>query len=421
MCSSVRQFLSQWFGPRVWAVLGLLILTGCGKAPTLPPQSNSYADCWPCAVYMATFEMVEKTLKIMMEMACENAKILLGFGLLFWILFHVGKMVASLQPPDIQKFLQPLWTVLFKAIIVAVLLTVRENGTYGLVSFIGQNIIQPFFDFFANLSSMILDSNTLVRAATQAAEHASDIEVNNTGILFGDSAGRYLDLIFRIYVALKLGISLGFTVWQEWSFVSFFFGLFIIISFWMLLLTIPMMFIDSIVRICTGLILLPFALVGYVFPPTAHFLKSIWEIILGAGITLMTACFYVVLVVYSVQTYAQKYYPGILGTALQERDPDLIMAVQTLSSSLIGFFVLIVCMQRLSGSITQIAGHIGGKPIESSFTSALKTGKQVTKTLAKTALAVAVASPTLAKSAAEDIKQGVQKIAQQAKQGGGES
>ena len=78
-------------------------------------------------------------------------------------------------------------------------------------------------------------------------------------------------------------------------------------------------------------------------------------------------------------------------------------------------------MQRLSGSITQIAGHIGGKPVESSFTGVLNTGKQVAKTLAKTALAIAVASPTLAKSAAEDIKQGAQKMAQQVKQGGGES
>ena len=419
MLFRVRQLLSRYIRPRMWAVLGMLVLSGCGKAPTLPPQNNDYADCWPCAVYTATFEMVDSTLKILMETACQSAMILLGVALLFWILFHVGKMVVSLQQPDIQKFVQPLWSVLFKAIVVAALLTVRENGTYALISFIGENIIQPFFDFFANLSAMILDSNTLVRAATQAAHHADDIQAVNTGILFGDSAGRYLDLIFRIYVALKLGISLGFTVWQEWSIVSFFFGLFIMISFWMLLLTIPMMFVDSIVRIGAALILLPFALVGYVFPEKGKFLKSIWEIILGAGITLMTACFYIVLVVYSVQTYAEKYYPGILGTALQERDPELVLAVHTMSSSLVGFFVLILCMQRLSGSITKIAGHIGGTAVESSFTGAIKTGQKLVKTVAKTAAAVALASPALAKSAAEDIKQGAMEIAQKTTQGGG--
>ena len=416
----VRQFLSRCGRPQMWAVLGMLILSGCGKAPTLPPQNNSYADCWPCAVYTATFQAVDSTLKILMETACQSAMILLGVALLFWILFHVGKLVVSLQQPDIQKFVQPLRSVLFKAVIVAALLSIRENGTYALIAFIGENIIQPFFDFFANLSTMILDSNTLVRAATQAAQHADDIQAVNTGILFGDSAGLYLDLIFRIYVALKLGISLGFTIWQEWSFISFFFGLFIMISFWMLLLTIPMMFVDSIVRICTALILLPFALVGYVFPPTGKFLKSIWEIILGSGITLMTACFYIVLVVYSVQTYAEKYYPGILGTALQERDPDLVMAVHTMSPSLVGFFVLILCMQRLSGSITKIAGHIGGTPVESSFTSAIKIGQKMITTAAKAAAAVALASPALAKSAAEDVKQGAAQMAQKTAKGGGE-
>ena len=421
MIQKKQHFPLYRFWQLLLPVIGGLLLSGCGTAPTLPQQTNSYADCWPCAVYTATFEMVETTLRTLMENACETAMLFLGFGLAFWLLIHVTKFAITIQTPSIQKFVEPLWSVLFKAMVVAAFLTVRtDDGTYALVYFIGENIIQPFMDFFSRLSTMILDDNTIVRAATQASEHASDLALNDTYLLFGDSAGRYLDLIYRIYVALKLGISLGFTIWQEWSFTSFFFGLFTMITFWMLLLTVPMMFIDSIVRICAAMILLPFALVGWVFPGMERFLVALWKIILGAGIMLVVACFYIVLLVYTIMSYAEKYYPGILGSSIQQKDPLLIQAVQTMSSSLLGFFVLIICMQRLSGSISKIANHIGGSSAESSFLNAFRMGKTMVQVVAKLAIAAAMASPTLAKDALNDTKKVAQDVIKESVQGGRE-
>ena len=404
-------------------VLGMLFLTACNSRPTLPPQQNSYADCWPCAVYTTTFEMIDKVLKTLMEVSCQNALILLGIGLLFWILFYVGKFVTTIQEPDVTKFILPFFTTLLKAIVVAVLLTVKTaDGSYALISFVGENLIQPVFSLFAELSTMILDSNIVVKAATQAAEQSGQITIQNTNAVFGNTAGQFLDIVYRIYIALHVGTSLGFAIWQEWSFSSLIFGLLIILMFWALLMTIPMMFIDSIMRICVSLVLLPFALVGWLFPPTSNIIKTLWKIVLNAGITLMLSCFYVALTCYTVMTFAEKYYPGILGDSVQQKDPELVFAVSTMSTSMLGFFVLILCMNRLSATVPRVATLLSGsKSVPSSFQGAFNFGKRLTGSATKAGLALAAASPTLAKEALGDLKDSAKEMAASSANTGGGS
>ena len=77
--------------------ISLLLLAGCGENPTLQGGQENYSDCWPCAVYQATFTGLDKFLKTLINLSCDYAMTVLGIGLLFWLLFHVGKFVVTIQ------------------------------------------------------------------------------------------------------------------------------------------------------------------------------------------------------------------------------------------------------------------------------------------------------------------------------------
>ena len=216
-----------------------------------------------------------------------------------------------------------------------------------------------------------------------------------------------------------MGVSLGFTIWRQGNAVGYLFGILIICVFWMLLLTMPLSFLDALVRVTASVVLMPFVLVGWVFPPTKWMLGRLWGVLLGAGVCLMFTCFYIALTTYVVALYAEKNYQGILGTTLQERDPALIEEVQGMSTTLIGFFVLILCMNKLGGYIPKLANQFGAESVESSYIKAFQGLKKLSIAAGKMALAVAVASPTVAKEAWNETKSVAKSTFGAARDGGG--
>jgi len=418
----------------VLAGMGLM-LTACGPAPVLPKQENNYSDCWPCKVYETAFECIYKSLSNLVDLTAQNAMILLGLCLLFWLLFHVGKFLVTIREPNTRKFIFPITTTLFKAIIVASLLFKPVGAEHCFLVEEAGNIVSPVVEFFSNTSRLILDSNYVIREATQAAS-TKELKVwteekkdPKTGKIirpkledypiFKESARTFLDIIYRIYVALKMGISLGFTIWRNQNAAGWAFGILIICMFWMLLLTIPISLLDSIVRIMASIIVAPFALVGWVFPPTKWMLGRLWGVLFGAALNLMFISFYISLMVYVIMVFAEKTYPGILGNTVQANDPDLIAQVQGMSTGLIGFFVLILCLNKLSAHIFKFANQIGGESVEGSFIRFVQGFKKLSIAAGKMAIAVAVASPTVAFSALRDTKNVAKDIAQRNTDDGG--
>ena len=407
-----------WLKHLVLAGMGLM-LTACGPAPVLPKQENNYSDCWPCKVYETAFDCIQKSLSKLVDLTAQNAMILLGLCLLFWLLFHVGKFLVTIREPNTRKFIFPITTTLFKAIIVASLFYKPAGEEHCLLVGFAGDIVSPVMDFFSQVSRLILDSNYVVREATQAASTADLRVAIDTNTIFKESARTFLDIIYRIYVALKMGISLGFTIWRNQNAAGWAFGILIICMFWMLLLTIPISLLDSIVRIMASIIVAPFALVGWVFPPTKWMLGRLWGVLFGAALNLMFISFYISLMVYVIMVFAEKTYPGILGNTVQANDPDLIAQVQGMSTGLIGFFVLILCLNKLSAHIFKFANQIGGESVEGSFIRFVQGFKKLSIAAGKMAIAVAVASPTVAFSALRDTKNVAKDIAQHNTDDGG--
>ncbi|MBR6412939.1 MAG: hypothetical protein IKS41_07275 [Alphaproteobacteria bacterium] len=417
----IRLFQHKFFFIKLkyLALCGLgLMLTACGEAPTLPNQQNSYSDCWPCKVYETAFDCIQKSMSTLVDLTAKNALTLLGLCLLFWLLFHVGKFLVTIRVPNMRKFVFPITTTLFKAIVVAGLLYKPEGSEHCyLVDFAG-DIISPIMEFFANVARLILDSNFVVKEATQAASTSSLASVD-TNTIFKGSARTFLDIIYRIYVALKLGMSLGFTLWRQHDAAGWLFGILIMCMFWVTLVTMPISLLDSIVRIMASVIVAPFALVGWVFPPTKWMLGRLWGVFFGAGLNLIFIAFYIALTVYVVVVFAEKTYPGILGNATQQNDPDLVDLVKTFSPGLIGFFVLILCMNKLGAYIFKFANQLGGESVEGSFIRAFQGFKKLAIAAGKMAIAVAVSSPTVAMEAVRDTKNVAKEIAQNNASDGG--
>ena len=410
----IRQVKNTFFfiKLRYLVLTGLgLMLTACGRAPTLPKQENNYSDCWPCKVYETAFDCIQKSLSKLVDLTALNARILLGLCLLFWLLFHVSKFLVTIREPNTRKFVFPITTTLFKAIVVASLFYKPSGAEHCLLVDFAGDIISPVLGFFSNVSRLILDSNYVVRAATQAAS-TEDLNVAiDTNTIFKESARIFLDIIYRIYVALKLGVSLGFTIWRNNNAAGWAFGITIMCMFWMLLLTTPISLLDSIVRIMASIIVAPFALVGWVFPPTKWMLGRLWGVLFGASLNLMFISFYISLTVYVIMVYAEKNYPGILGNTVQANDPSLIEQVQGMSTSLIGFFVLILSMNKLSSHIFKFANQLGGESVDSSFIKAFQGFKKLAIAATKMAIAIAVGSPTVALEAVRETKNVAKDIA----------
>ena len=413
MIKRLQQILARinW---RFWIVtlacVAFLLLSACGKNPNQPPRTNNYSDCWPCAVYEAAFGAVNGAVESLIGITCEAALKLLGIGLLFWILFHV-LVVMTLQEANVRKFVLPMAAVFFKAILISSLI---YNSDW-FIEEIGENLVQPVLSFFGGMSKIILDANDTVKEATQAASVADHMPSDSK--LFGDAQGIFLDIVYRIYIALHMGISLGFALWTTPGLVSFIFGLVVITIFWVLLMIMPLALVDSFLRMAAIVILSPFCLVGWVFPPTKGLLKKVWDIFFGTGVMLFFICVYISLALYILLKFVKLNYPqgSILGSATQSTDPGLTDSVETLSASALGFLVLILSINKLARHVPKIANAFGAQTVSSSWARAFHQFKKLAITAGKAALAVALRSPSLAKEAVKEVKEVAQSAVKGAK------
>lgn len=116
----------------------------------------------------------------------------------------------------------------------------------------------------------------------------------------------------------------------------------------------------------------------------------------------MFTCVYMALTIYVIKLSAEKNYPGIFIKAAQETNPVMAQDVDTLSVSIIGLFVLVLSMGKFGAHIPKIANSFGAQTVNSSWVKVFNGFKQLSIAAGKAALAIALASPGLAKSAAKE-------------------
>ena len=121
---------------------------------------NDYMNnggCWFCSTFASLLTAINKLATTIFKELSNLFMILLGLGLLFIILFKVGKMLIQLQEVNLMQFLQDLFKPLGRGIIAAALLTTFTTASATVA---GDNIfsllITPFLELSLSLSSKII-------------------------------------------------------------------------------------------------------------------------------------------------------------------------------------------------------------------------------------------------------------------------
>ena len=121
---------------------------------------NDYMNnggCWFCSTFASLLTAINKLATTIFKELSNLFMILLGLGLLFIILFKVGKMLIQLQEVNLMQFLQDLFKPLGRGMIAAALLTtftttsavVTDDNIFSL-------LITPFLELSLSLSSKII-------------------------------------------------------------------------------------------------------------------------------------------------------------------------------------------------------------------------------------------------------------------------
>ena len=415
----------------VFVILFALMLSGCGDPPSPQDQlKDDVASCWPCSLYKATFDGIGTMMMNVYETTTYLGLILMGVGLLFYLAFASGKLIMSLKEPNIKEEIIKIIHVLFKALLVGAVLSMPQY----LLEFCDM-VLSPVILWMLELSRQILESGASLGggSALISPESMSGEAGNIDFALFnGQVSYRVQDLIYRIYVALKGGMGLGLTIMQEMEINTFFIGIMVIFMFLALILIFPFSFIDSFLRIGLVIILSPFLLAAWPFPPTKGWIKKGWDISFSALFNLLFSCIFIGILISVITTYSNQFMPGFFSAKAQESDPDLASSAAGLETGFFSMVMLLVAMMMLAKHIPQIAKFFGGdgsgNPLIGFLGQLRQLAINVTMIAAGAALTL-VTGGAAANLGKRMMKKGAENLAQQAKeavdsaksQGGGQN
>ena len=371
-------------------VVVLLFLSGCGENnATAEDMATSVENCWPCTLYKVIFETVNGLIVQLYGTLVPKAGALLGVGLLFWLAFRTGKMLVTLYEPDINEYIQSVKNVLFKAMLIGALLFTGDQ----YICFIS-DIISPIMLVISGFSSYLL-KNSIGDFVVELPGKFIEMP-QSTCAVFSEQVALYLQyMVYQIYVALKAGISFGWSLFFSGHFICAIMGLFLVVpTFFILSLIFPLMFADSFVRLGATIILSPFLFVAWVFPSTKGMLKSLWNVAFGSMITMMIGCIYITLAINIMQIFQEnsESLKGILSQARQLADPNLALAMRRMSTEAVSFMVLIFIILKFHTAVPNLAGYLGGDSTKSQVVSFFGGIKQLAISATMIALGVAMSA-----------------------------
>ena len=262
--------------------------------------------CWFCDIFEKLFNTINKVVTYVFNGLGKSFLFLMGWGLLFLILFKVGKMLIQLQEVDVMQFLNDLIKPLGRGIIgVALLLGVTSQSDH-----IFNMLTSPIFEISAKLGIEIMDvaipnnveyiksgtgkDNDFVYTLNKCDEYDT---LTSNGKAFTDGQRDLLVCwLEQISSSFVVGIAIGGTLMDIGTEGKNFFnggfsmtmvGLIIWGCFYLIYLFFPFKIVDIFIKMALVLTLMPLWIVLWVFPPTVGYTKKAWEMFLSACILMI--------------------------------------------------------------------------------------------------------------------------------------
>lgn len=297
------------------------IVSYCNSQTTVAQDATfiitmkSYTDgetgkgCWFCGVFETIFDAIDNLVSVIFNTMAKDFLALMGVGILFLILFKVGKMLVSLQEVDVMQFLNDLFRPLGRAIIATAFLSVTlvaQNNIFKILvdpvvqtSFIlGQKVLETtlenatVIDYKAVTKGQISDKYTV----TVTRNNSNNIcEVNLTNPNTGNKAfsketkERLICWMDAVSTSLITGMGLGATLmfhgqltFLVGGFPMWLSGVITFLAFFALYVFFPFKLTDAFVRMAFVLTLMPLWIVLWVFPVTVEYTKKAWNMFLSS-------------------------------------------------------------------------------------------------------------------------------------------
>jgi len=257
------------------------------------------------------YDAINKLTKTIFNTMSLDFLKLMGVGILFLILFKVGKMLVQLQEVDVMQFLNDLFKPLGRAIIATALLGMSVAVGHQTIFYL---ITNPVLSASIRIGEKVLDTTLgdVQILKTEQSEIDSKLQDNikqnikweeldtkaeKENAQQGGDTPLEESIRFALLQWMKsvsssfiVGIALGGS-FTAVGFDSFFSagglsmtlaGIIIWLGFWIIYLMFPFKIIDAFVRLSIVLALMPLWIILWVFPATQQYTKKAWEMFLSS-------------------------------------------------------------------------------------------------------------------------------------------
>ncbi|MDR2902851.1 MAG: hypothetical protein LBU87_07115 [Lactobacillales bacterium] len=271
--------------------------------------SGKSGACWTCPLFSALFDGLNNLSTAIATNLSGIFLVLLGIGVLFMIVFKVGKWFVSTAGIDLAEFLNDLLKPLGRAMLAAIFLTYT-------VSFFSV-LINPFLRASFELSAAIVESvgiqeMSVVTAArtetgvdlrttskpTRAELQAAD-EKTSGKVLEGSTREMLLYTMKKFSSSLMVGIAVGGYIFVMGCLDTFLppvnipnlkwilIGVTLLICYLYIFIAYPIKMLDALIRLAFVAALMPLWIILWVFPITAKFTKNAWDMFVVSCFTFI--------------------------------------------------------------------------------------------------------------------------------------
>lgn len=325
----------RWIVPVLFCVALFFSFQACAQEAKFQETLNSYfgatdgsSICWFCPVFEAILMSINNLTKYMTEGLSTSFITLLAIGLLFFIVFKVGKFLVSFQEFDLAKLIPELTGPLGRGIIAFVLLSAAHSGA------LFNHLVNPVLSIGMDLSTRILQSTmdaTTMRIVEAKQDPQAIVAAASTGIsapgsgsstaasgldpntcpfrmknaniaeleksaLTATEINSILCWMGTVSASFGVGMATGATLMQTSftagrmgfpDFSMLLVGFVIWASFFALFLAFPFKLFDAIIGLGFVLAMMPFWIILWVFPATSDYTKKAWDKFIGSIILFL--------------------------------------------------------------------------------------------------------------------------------------
>ena len=353
---------------------------------------ESTTQCWSCSVFTVTWNAIGEAYQALYAPASKMARMLLAVGVLFWLTFTIGKMVSQLKEPNMKDILPKIFSVLFKAACVGIILSAPLYVQKIITIF-----MEPIMQGTIFVSRLVLPNNLEVESTllsvlsffsfpSLSISGLLDEEIKNYPV-FSSQIGEALSgVIYNLFDTFKGGFALGAKMMFQVDVFGVASGTLILATFFYFMFYFPLLLLEGFMGLGVSLILFPFFLVGWVFPSTKGYLTEVFKLIFQSVAQILVTCIYIGIIIAIIDANHLMFSPTKMVT-----DPTLITGIGNMNNNGLAFFGMILCLIKLTNDIPNVTSYFVGEMNKSTIAKTFSKMQALMASVAKMAVGSAMA------------------------------